>query len=267
MKKILLASAILAAAATTVSLSVFAQTPAEERPEGGPPRHEGGPGENGPPRPPHPIMDALDKNGDREISEDEIANAVVALKTLDKNGDGKLTDDEMRPPRQEGGPDGPPRGEYPRGEDGPRGEFRPPRDGEGRPPRDGDFPPARDGEGRPPRDGDFRQPRDREGRLPQGRGEGPPGRPMGPSNPERFVEDALRFDADKDGKLDKAELLKFATEMGNRQGRPPGPDGGRGQGRPPGDRSPGDRPLLDGPPEERGDRPEGDRPQRPPVEE
>jgi len=253
MKKILLASAILAAAATTVSLSVFAQPPAEERLEDGPPRQEGGPGENGPPRPPHPIMDALDKNGDREISEDEIANAVVALKTLDKNGDGKLTDDEIRPPRHEGGPDRPPRGDRPPGEDGPRGEGRPPR-GEGRPPRDGEGRPSRDGEG------------------PPGREPGQPGRPMGPPNPKRFVEDALRFDADKDGKLDKAELLKFATEMGNRQGRPPGPDGGRGQGRPPGGRPPGDRPRGDGPPEERGDRPEGDRPegdrpQRPPVEE
>jgi hypothetical protein len=60
----------------------------------------------------------------------------------------------------------------------------------------------------------------------------------------------MRFDDDKDGKLSKEELLKFAIEMGNRQGRPPGREG---------DRPPGDRPP-------RGEGREGDRPQRPPEE-
>ena len=242
MKKILLASAVLALLGVTVTMNVLAQPPAGEgRPDGPPPRGEGGPEDR--PRPPHPVMDALDKDHNGEISEEEINNATAALKSLDKNSDGKLTDDEIRPPRPEGGPgrdgerrpDGPPRGE---GE--PRGD-RPPRDGEGRGPRDG--------EGRPP------------GGREQRRGEGPPGgpqgRPMGPPNPERFVEDAMRFDADEDGKLSKEELMKFAVEMGNRQGRPPGQDGGRGP-RPEGDRPPGDRPRGKG---------EGDRPQRPPAEE
>ena len=249
MKKILLASAVMALLGVTVTMNVLAQPPAGEgRPDGPPPRGEGGPDDR--PRPPHPVMDALDKDHNGEISEEEINNATAALKSLDKNSDGKLTDDEIRPPRPEGGPgrdgerrpDGPPRGE---GE--PRGD-RPPGDG---PP--GDRPP-RDGEGRPP------------GGRGQGRGEGPPGgpqgRPMGPPNPERFVEDAMRFDADADGKLSKEELMKFAVEMGNRQGRPPGQDGGRGPrpegDRPPGDRPPGDRPRGEG---------EGDRPQRPPAEE
>lgn len=264
MKKILLASAVMALLGVTVTMNALAQPPeGGGRPDSPPPRGERGPDDR--PRPPHPVMDALDKDGDREISEEEINNAVAALKSLDKNSDGKLTDDEIRPPRPEGGPgrdgdrrpDGPPRGEgEPRG-DRPPGD-RPPRDGEGRPPRDGERP--RDGEGRPP------------GGREQGRGDGPPGqggqgRPMGPPNPERFVEDALRFDADTDGKLSKEELMKFAREMGSRQGRPPGPDGGRGP-RPEGDRPPGDRP--DGPRPD-GDRPrgegEGDRPQRPPVEE
>lgn len=247
MKKTLLASAVMALLGVTVTMSVLAQPPAGEgRPDGPPPRGEGGP-ENRP-RPPHPVMDALDADHNGEISAEEINNAATALKSLDKNSDGKLTDDEIRPPRPEGGPgrdgerrpDGPPRGE---GE--PRGD-RPPGDG---PP--GDRPP-RDGEGRPPEGRD-------QGR---GRGDGPPGqgpqgRPMGPPNPERFVEDAMRFDADADGKLSKEELLKFATEMGNRQGRPPGGEGGRGP-RPEGDRPPGDRPRGEG---------EGDRPQRPPAEE
>ena len=216
MKKLLLASSILAVLAASVTMNAIAQPPEGDRPDGPPPQRDGGPDGDGPHRPPHPVMDALDKNGDREISEEEIANATVALKTLDKNADGKLTDDEIRPPRPEGGPgrDGRP--------DGPPDGDRPPRDGES-PPRDGE---------RPPRDGE---------------------RPPGPPTPERFVEDALRFDADKDGKLDKAELMVFASEMIKRRGRPPGPDRDRPQGRPEGDRGPGDR--------------GGERPQRPPVEE
>lgn len=42
----------------------------------------------------------------------------------------------------------------------------------------------------------------------------PEGRP-GPS-PERFVERALTFDADGDGKLDRTELEKFAVEVTQR---------------------------------------------------
>ena len=243
MKKTLLASAVMALLGVTVTMNVLAQPPVGEgRPDGPPPRGEGGPEDR--PRPPHPVMDALDADHNGEISEEEINNATAALKSLDKNSDGKLTDDEIRPPRPEGGPG---------------------RDGERRP----DGPPR--GEGRPPEGRD--QGRGRE----QGRGDGPPGqgpqgRPMGPPNPERFVEDAMRFDADADGKLSKEELMKFAVEMGNRQGRPPGGEGGRGPrpegDRPPGDRPPGDRPPGDRPP---GDRPpregEGQRPERPPVEE
>ncbi len=249
MKKILLASAVLALLGVSVTMNVLAQPPIGEGRPDGPPRGERGPGQDGPMRPPHPVMDALDKDGDHVISEEEINNAAASLKALDKNGDGKLTDDEIRPPRPDGppgregegrGPDGPPRGDRPPGED--------------RPPR-GDRPPGEDG---PPRGERMREGQGR----PPGRGEGPDGRPMGPPNPERFVEDAMRFDADGDGKLDKSELMKFATEMGNRQGRPPGQEGGRGPGRPEGDRPPGGR-EGQRPPGER----EGERPQRPPVEE
>jgi Ca2+-binding EF-hand superfamily protein len=55
-----------------------------------------------------PIIVALDKDQDGEISASEIDNAVAALRSLDKNGDGKLTLEELRPqaggPRGEGGP-------------------------------------------------------------------------------------------------------------------------------------------------------------------
>ena len=100
MKKLLLASSILAVLAASVTMNAIAQPPEGDRPDGPPPQRDGGPDGDGPHRPPHPVMDALDKNGDREISEEEIANATVALKTLDKNADGKLTDDEIRPPRR-----------------------------------------------------------------------------------------------------------------------------------------------------------------------
>ncbi len=69
-------------------------------------RHPGGPGGPGQ-RPVPPLVAALDANHDGVIDETEIANASAALKTLDKNGDGKLTMDELRPPRPEGGPNGP----------------------------------------------------------------------------------------------------------------------------------------------------------------
>lgn len=110
----------------------------------------------------------------------------------------------------------------------------------------------------------------------------------GPPSPERMVEHAMRFDADGDGKLDRAELTKFAEEMQTlrmrsgeggpgvgqgRQGRGPvggpgfGPGGqGRGpggQGRGPGGqgRGPGaDRGGPSGPGGESGD---FERPRRP----
>ena len=72
-------------------------------------------------------MRALDKDGDGEISAEELDGAVAALKSLDKNDDGKLTREEMFPPPPEGGfrgrrPDGPPGDRRP---DGPPRDRRP----------------------------------------------------------------------------------------------------------------------------------------------
>ncbi|MCE9632423.1 MAG: hypothetical protein K8S94_17165 [Planctomycetia bacterium] len=173
-------------------------------------------GRDGPPRPGRGdgLRDALDTNGDHELDADEIKNASASLAKADKNGDGKIDRDEFRPPM-------PP---IPHGGEGFRGPPPPPdgeseaRPGRGRGLR---------GEGRPPREGG-------------GGGEGPP-RAGGPS-PERFVERALTFDADGDGKLDKGELEKFAGEMAermrsamaNRDGAGPRrrPEGSEGEGRP-----------------------------------
>lgn len=226
----------------------------------GPPDRPGPPGQGGPgggPRdgfrmPPHPLMEALDSNHDQIISEDELKAASKSLLTLDRNGDGKLTPDETQPNfpgRQGPGDRGP--GDRGAGDRGPGG------------PRDGDRPeggdPARRPRGPETADG---PPRDR----PDGPGFGGPGGPgfQGP-NPERFVAMAMEYDTDKDGKLSREELMKFAQEMPQRRpggGEGPGP---RGPGGPDaGGRRPegGGRPDGAGRPEG-GGRPDGDRPERP----
>ena len=99
-----------------------------QRPQGQPgQRPQGQPGQ-GRGLPPLPVLQALDTNQDGEISGDEIANAVKALKSLDKDGNGKLTMEELMPARgqREGGQPG--QGGRPDG-------FRP--DNNGRPPAAG----------------------------------------------------------------------------------------------------------------------------------
>jgi hypothetical protein len=113
---------------------------------------------------------------------------------LDGDGDGQISHEEFRPPH-------PPEGF------GPPGEHRPE---------------AAEGRGGPPggpggRGGDFGGP------PPRGEGRGPGG---GPGGPESFIERAMQFDADGDGKLDRSELTKLAEEMARRRGGPGG--GGRG---------------------------------------
>ena len=73
-----------------------AQRPPDRRAPG-----SGGPGQRGPGggqgRSRNPLILALDANGDGEISAEEIANGVAALKKLDTDGDGELSREEMRP--------------------------------------------------------------------------------------------------------------------------------------------------------------------------
>lgn len=147
------------------------------------------------------LRDALDTNGDHELDADEIKNAAANLAKADRNGDGKIDHEEFRPPL-------PP---IPRGEGGFRGP-----------------PPSRESgsESGPVRDGGVR-------------GEGGP-RPEGRPSPERFVERAMTFDADGDGKLDRDEVEKFAAEMmqrirGGMAARGTGPAAERGGGFRPGD--------------------------------
>ena len=171
------------------------------------------------------LRDALDTNGDHELDADEIKNATANLAKADRDGDGKIDHEEFRPPLPA----------IPRGEGGFRGP-----------------PPGRErgSEGGPVRGGGFR-------------GEGGP-RPEGGPSPERFVERAMTFDADGDGKLDRTEVEKFAGEMmqrlrGGMAERGTGPAGERGGGFRPGD-GPRRRPdTAEG--TESGERPE--RPRRP----
>lgn len=81
------------------------------RPDGPPPGGGSG-GKNHPPLP--PVIAALDANHDGVIDASELAGASAALKALDKNGDGQLTQDEIRPPGK-GGPGGRPGGRGPGG--------------------------------------------------------------------------------------------------------------------------------------------------------
>ncbi|MFM7866455.1 MAG: hypothetical protein ACKPHU_19785, partial [Planctomycetaceae bacterium] len=46
---------------------------------------------------PNPLLAAIDKNGDGELSEEEIDGAIIALKTLDRNKDRRLDASELRP--------------------------------------------------------------------------------------------------------------------------------------------------------------------------
>jgi hypothetical protein len=80
---------LLVTALSLAFAAAVAQDAPKEPREGGRPQGPEG-------RPVNPLFAALDANGDREISADELANAATALKALDKNGDGKLTPDEIR---------------------------------------------------------------------------------------------------------------------------------------------------------------------------
>ena len=271
MKRTLFAS-LSAVAVVAITYAAVAQPPGGRGQDGGrgrgrgfgPPGQRFGGGPAGPP--PNRLLDALDTDGNQEISATELKDAVAALKKLDRNGDGKITGEEVhghlpgRPPG-EGGPNRAGRPIRERGGAGPNSSAAQAfverlrtldRDGNGTVSKD-ELPermqnllarhdtnkdgaldkaeleqiaaganrnPGRARNGRPGRSGDG----------PRGRGPRGGGGRFRPG-PERFVQHALTFDDDSDGKLDKSELTKLAREMG-RRGRRPGRAGEGGpQGR------------------------------------
>lgn len=97
---------------SVVSVAVWAQAPGRM----------GGPGRPFEPMRMHPVLRALDADGDGEFSAEETSGASEALKKLDKDGDGKISGAELRPPLPRGGPGGPrPMGSFRPGDRGPGG--------------------------------------------------------------------------------------------------------------------------------------------------
>ena len=235
-------------------------TQAPAQPPGG--RGFGGP--DGPPdgfRPPRNLIaEAIDADGNEEISAAEMAKAADALKTLDRNKDGKLTHDELHDqdgPRRRG-PDG-------RGPDGPD---RGPQRGAGLAGLDRLMSLDRNKDGQLSKDelptrmqsALDRHDANKDGVLDKSelerfadslagpqegggrgrRGDGPPDdgprgfdgpRRGGPPSPEEFVERAMAFDKDEDGRLDADELRAMADEFARRGPGRGGPEG-RGGDRP-----------------------------------
>jgi hypothetical protein len=141
-----------------------------------------------------PIMKALDADGDGNLSEKEIKKAVAALKKLDKDKDGTVAAAELMPDFAGFGPGGA----------GGPGGFGP-----GGP---GGFGPGGAG------------------------GAGGPGgfRGFAPPDPKDVVNRVMEFDVDKDGKLSRDELTKWAEGFGRAfgGGRGPGQGGADGPRRP-----------------------------------
>jgi Ca2+-binding EF-hand superfamily protein len=206
-----------------------------------------GPGGPGGGRPVPPVMSAIDTDNNGEVSAKEIENASKALATLDKNKDGKLTEDELRPEMGRGG-------EGRGGPGGPGGRLnademlaRMDSNKDGKIAKDEIPEQMREFVGRADADKDgtitkeelTKMVEEMRSRFGQGRpgGAGGPGGPGGfggPPNAEAMVDRMLTFDADKDGKLSKDELLKYSENMREQMGRAFG-GGGRDGNRPGGE--------------------------------
>lgn len=180
-----------------LSASAFAQPPQEgRRPEGGPGFGQGGRG-----RFPNPVLEAIDKDKNGELSPEEIEGAVAALKSLDKNSDGKLDQTELRPNFEGMGREGMGRGGF----GGPEG-----RGGAGG---------GENAEAMVERL--MASDANKDGKLSK------------EELPERLQSMMARGDKNEDGSLDKEEIMAIAREraaQGGGGGGFGGPGGGEGRG-------------------------------------
>ena len=164
---------------------------------------EGGPG--GRMRLPNPLLEAIDADKDGELSQDEITNAVAALKSLDKNDDGRLDATEMRPNFEGMGRGGFPGGGFP---GGPGGEGGPGRDGGGQ-----------GADASAMADRLMQMDANTDGKLSKD------------EVPERLQSLFARADKNQDGALDKEEIMATSRERaggGDRPGASPEGQGGPG---------------------------------------
>lgn len=216
MKRIVFTLTVLFVAGIAIYAAV-AQPPGGGRGPGGQGGSRGPGGPDGFRPPLHPLEEALDTDGDHQLSAKEIENAVAALKKLDKNENGKIDHDELRP--RFGGPPGIPdgggRGPGRGGPDGPGGRGAGP-DG---PPRDREAGRTGNVDDMLARVLSFDKNED--GKLTKD------------EIPERMQGMLTRGDTNEDGALDKEELAKIAASF---QGRGEGrrPEGDRPEGRGPG---------------------------------
>jgi EF hand len=192
------------------------QRPPQDRGDqdpGRPPRPDDD-GPDGPPPPPfgpppNLLFNAIDVDGDGELSPKEIAKASQSIAKLDTNKDGIITEDEVRPPRP-GGRRGPPGGGPPEGE-GPPG---------GGPPGGG--PPGAGGraqDAKPLVDSVMKFDKDGDGKI------------SAAELPERMARMMEEGDANKDGFLDRSEVEALsrrpaARRPGGAVGGPPAPPPG-----------------------------------------
>lgn len=289
--------------ALTISIGMLAVSTGFAQPgRGGPPG--GGPpggGRGGPPQS-NPVAEAIDANGDHEISKEEIENAPDALRALDRNGDGKLSADDIRGGQQDSQRRG---GQRTRPESQNRTRSNDQRSSPVMPSfveRIREFDSNQDGvvskdelpermvaildrhdvnqdgsldakelesisaqtpetSGRSGSRGSSRSGGSRNGAREQqsserGRRSGPRGSneesgPRGRPDSNQMVEHAMTFDSDKDGKLSRDELARFAEALGshgpNSSSGPGGRSGRNGsQNRDERGRGQGRRPQLDG---------------------
>lgn len=104
--KLKISTYTLIAAAMTAGMTL-AQGPGGggRPPHGPPPGGPGGPGgerENDEKPPMPPLLEAMDKDSDGSISEDELSSSAESLKALDQNKDGSISEDELRPAPPQG---------------------------------------------------------------------------------------------------------------------------------------------------------------------